>query len=755
LRLDDVIVTAGSTRLLDGITLEAPAGRIVAIVGPNGAGKTTLLDAVCGVAPNVRGTVTLNGQAGSTGSRRAGIGRVFQGSPLPETLTVAEVASLATGDRRAATELLHRFGLAPHSSSFVAELSTGMRRILDLAVATVGQPSVLLLDEPASGLAQSEIEHLADVLRGWRDATGAAVLIVEHDAWLVRSLADEVVVMDAGRIVARGTSREVLASKRPRSEPRMRSPRDARFREALDRVTADALPSSGPPKRSLSKWTLLRLGLRELSAGMSSVLILGVLSRVLKVELGVTLGVVTAVLASYNLAAPIALAVGHRSDTRPIFGRRRTPYIVAGAVVTGLAVAAAPHVAGRLAGGVTPAAVLLSVLLFVAMGIGMYGAGTVFFALLADLSGPRERAHTASVVYLELMVGVLLGVALTGVVLKDDAQNLGTLFGLAGLLVVVLSVLAVWGQEKKVRAGDVAPAPAERGVSLRAAVRAIAAVPQARAFFLFMVMSTLFLFLQQAVLTSFGGDVLKLSVRATSSFSAILTIGTIAGMVVAGRPFAEQLGHRRIAFVGLGGSVVAFGGLAAAAAASAAPPAWLSILGLGFASGLFNVSSLALMMGMADRRRTALFMGAWTLAHALADGTATAGGGAVFEVARRAFGSLPGGYAAVFGLEALGLALCLPLLRTIDPTRFATQASAADGAPPVPPIPEAFALVPPVEKVAGPRRRLPQARARRAPRVTRGRGVKKRSSSSAARASRPSPRRSAAARRRPRSGAGS
>ena len=681
LRVSEVVVTVNGARLLDDVSLEAEPGRILAIVGPNGAGKTTLLDAISGVMPTASGAITVNGRSAANGSRRHGIGRVFQGSPLPETLTVAEVAALASGSRPAALQLLDRFGLAPHASSFVSELSTGMRRILDLAIATIGQPAVLLLDEPASGLAQSEIEHLAELLRGWRDTSGAVVIIVEHDAWLVRNLADEVVFMDGGRIVARGSPEEVLRAPK-RSTPRMQSPLDAQFRETLHRVAADAAPAPPLPKRTLSKWTLLRLGLRELSAGMGSVLILGVLSRVLRVELGVSLGVVTAILASYNLAAPIAVAVGHRSDSRPIFGRRRTPYIVAGAVVTGLAVAAAPHVAGRLAGGVSAGAVVLSVLLFVAMGIGMYSAGTVFFALVADLSGPKDRGHAASVVYLELMVGILFGVVLTGAILDNDAGNIGTLFGIAGLLVVVLSVVAVWGQEKKVVVEPEAepqPVPAARP-SLRSAIREVAAIPQARLFFIFMVMSTLFLFLQQAVLTSFGGDVLNLSVRATTGFSAILTIGTIAGMIVAGRPFAEQVGHRRVAVFGLACSVLAFAGLAAAAATKAVPPAWLSILALGFTSGLFNVSTLALMMGMADRRRTALFMGVWTLAHALADGAATAGGGSVFELARFISGSVPGGYATVFGLEAVGLAMCLPLLRAVDPARFATESSGAETA---------------------------------------------------------------------------
>ncbi|MGH2830377.1 MAG: ATP-binding cassette domain-containing protein, partial [Actinomycetota bacterium] len=232
LRLSGVGVVIGGSELLADVSLEVPPGRIVAVIGPNGAGKTTLLDAVSGMV-RCTGAVEIDGSRNGhrIGQPRRGVGRVFQGSPLPETLTVAEVLELVAGSRDAAFGLLDRFGLRPHATSFVAELSTGMRRILDLAVATVGSPAVLLLDEPASGLAQSEVELLAELIVAWRDETGAAVVLVEHDAWLIRTIADEVVALEGGRVVARGSSRKVLA--KPRKGVRLHSPQEERFREAL------------------------------------------------------------------------------------------------------------------------------------------------------------------------------------------------------------------------------------------------------------------------------------------------------------------------------------------------------------------------------------------------------------------------------------------------------------------------------------------------------------------------------------------
>ena len=676
LELADVGVTAGDLKILDGVTLAVPSGQILAVVGPNGAGKTTLLDAISGIAEGCTGTVSIegNGQGVLPGKPRAGVGRVFQGSPLPETLTVGELAALVTGSHERAAKLLESFGLAPHAQSFIAELSTGMRRIIDLAVSTVGTPKVLLLDEPSSGLAQSEIEHLADIIKRWRDLTGAAVIIVEHDAWLVNEVADLVIVMDGGTIVTKDVPKKALKTVRAHvksaTDKRIRTTADPRFKESLDKVNSTMAPRV-PISRTISSWTIARLGLRDMSAGMGSVLLLGVLSRVLKVELGVSLGVTAAVLASYNLAAPFALAVGHRSDRYPIFGRRRTPYIIGGGLIAGMGMIAAPHVLGQLAKGVTLPVILESVALLVAMGFGMWGGGTVFLALLADIVPEKERPHAISINYIMLMFGVITGITLTASIVKSDASNLGVLFAVAGILIAALPAIAVWGKEPP---EDQAHAAREH-VPFRIAFRAIASIRQARLFFVFSSAAVLFLFLQQGVLQPFGGDVLDLDVRTTSTFSGLMFVGTLIGMWWAGRPFAARYDTKQLARAGIYAGFIAFGALALAAATKSAAPSWLSIVFVGLASGVFTVAGLSLMMAMIDRRHTALFMGIWTIGRSIADASATLGGGLIFEAGRRVVHSVPGGYAIVFAVEAVGLALLLPLLKKIDPAKFREEAA--------------------------------------------------------------------------------
>jgi BCD family chlorophyll transporter-like MFS transporter len=645
-------VRIGDSMLLEGVDLDLVAGRVVAVVGPNGAGKTTLLDALTGDVPTT-GSLEL--------PVRDRIARVHQGSPLPDTLTVGELLELATGSADAADVVAARFGLTPHLDARIADLSTGMRRVVDLAVTLDRPHDVLLLDEPASGLAETEIAHLAELVRDHARA-GAAVLLVEHNRRLVDAVADETIVLEQGRVVAGA----------PASGATAPAPSPANVRATLAAIAAAGTPAPAPAKHEVSTWTKLRLGLREFAAGMSSVLILGVLNRVMKVELGISLVVVASLLASYNLAAPLAVAVGHRSDQRPIRGRHRSPYILGGAVLTALTVGAAPHLADRLADGVDGLSVLMTLAAFVIMGVGMYGSGTVYFALIADVTPRHERGHAASIVYLMLMGGIVAGAALSATLLDADGGGRHSLFAIVAVLVVALNVLAVWGIDPGVVDEDELPEP----TTAWRAIREVAGIGAARRFFVFTLASSLFLFLQQAVLEPFGGDVLGLSVRATTGFNSVQTLGVLAGMLFTGRGIADRAGHKRTAMVGLVGSASAFAALACAALLGSAPASWFAILATGVASGLFSVAVLALMMAMAVPERIALFMGAWTVSHAFADGFATAGGGIVQFLASTVASSDAGAYAAVFFVQAVGLFACIPLLRRIDVTTFAKEVAA-------------------------------------------------------------------------------
>ena len=212
--VDGVSVHYGGVAALADVTVEVLPGEIVALVGPNGAGKTTLFDAVSGFLAVDHGRIALVGTGARdlTGLRpptraRAGLGRSFQDGRLFPALTVRETVTVAgarhgRARRRARVdELLEQLGLTDDADRFVHELSTGMRRIVELACVLAHEPRVLLLDEPSSGLAQRETEALAPLLLDVRARLGASVLLVEHDLALVDAVADRTVTLELGRVV--------------------------------------------------------------------------------------------------------------------------------------------------------------------------------------------------------------------------------------------------------------------------------------------------------------------------------------------------------------------------------------------------------------------------------------------------------------------------------------------------------------------------------------------------------------------------
>jgi ABC-type branched-subunit amino acid transport system ATPase component/ABC-type branched-subunit amino acid transport system permease subunit len=228
----------GGVAALQGMELSAAPGQILGIIGANGAGKTTLFDVCSGFLDAQGGRVLLAGTdiTHLSADRRAaaGLGRMFQDARLFPSMTVTEVLAVAcerttevrdpllclvhTGpvaDSEAAVaarveELIGEFGLDRYRDAFVSELSTGTRRVVELACAVAHGPSVLLLDEPSSGIAQRESEALAELLLGLRQRTGATLVVIEHDIALVSSLADHLVCMHLGRVLSAGPPGEVL-----------------------------------------------------------------------------------------------------------------------------------------------------------------------------------------------------------------------------------------------------------------------------------------------------------------------------------------------------------------------------------------------------------------------------------------------------------------------------------------------------------------------------------------------------------------
>lgn len=218
LEVDGVTVRFGGVVAVDGASIQARSGQITGLIGPNGAGKTTLFNVITGVQPFTAGTIRLDGtditRLATHRRAKMGMSRTFQRLELFWTLTVADNVRVAAelarhGDPTALTdELLERVGISHLAAEPSGSLPTGSARLVEVARALASTPRVLLLDEPASGLNESETLALGALLRQLT-ADGLAVVLVEHDMSLVMEICDHVSVLDLGRIIASGPPAEV------------------------------------------------------------------------------------------------------------------------------------------------------------------------------------------------------------------------------------------------------------------------------------------------------------------------------------------------------------------------------------------------------------------------------------------------------------------------------------------------------------------------------------------------------------------
>ena len=273
-----VVVRFGGLTALDGVSIRVAPGEIVGLIGANGAGKTTLMDCISGYVQPTEGAITAFGVdlAGLAPELRpyADVGRSFQDARLFPGLTVEEsllvaverhrptrvLAALFGLDRRGeraklalVDELIATMGLGSYRDKLVSELSTGTRRVVDIASILAQRPRLLLLDEPTAGIAQRETEAFGPLMRRVQARLGCAILLIEHDMPLIMGLSDRVYAMETGRVLAEGPPDIV------RTDPRVVASYLGTSEAAINRsgaIAADEpspvpspLPGTAPPRR--------------------------------------------------------------------------------------------------------------------------------------------------------------------------------------------------------------------------------------------------------------------------------------------------------------------------------------------------------------------------------------------------------------------------------------------------------------------------------------------------------------------------
>lgn len=444
------------------------------------------------------------------------------------------------------------------------------------------------------------------------------------------------------------------------------------------RVGSRYLPFADAVSAELPLGRLLRLSLFQVTVGVSMVLLIGTLNRVLIVELGVPAWLVSLMVGLPLVFAPFRAFIGFRSDNhRSALGWRRVPYIWMGTMLQFGGLAIMPFALLILSGdtrGPIWIGQAASALAFLMVGAGLQTTQTAGLALATDLATPESRPRVVSLMYVMLLVGMVgAGLAFGRLLAHFSEIRLIQVIQGAAVLTMGLNLLALWKQEAR---GTVRREPDRPAAQFRDSWRAFTKHSRAIRFLATVALGTAAFNMQDIVLEPYGGEVLHLPVGATTALTAMLAAGMLGAFSIAARLLGHGADPYRIAAYGVVLGLFAFAAVTLAAPMNAPLLFRLGVLSIGFASGFFLVGTLAGAMARERNGESGLAIGAWGAVQATSAGLAIALGGAIRDgiaslASHGALGpALNGastGYGAVYQIEILLLFATLvaigPLVR--------------------------------------------------------------------------------------------
>lgn len=424
------------------------------------------------------------------------------------------------------------------------------------------------------------------------------------------------------------------------------------------------------PLAHMSRRAILQVSLLNIAVALMILPLESVLNRIMIQELGMAATLVAGLVALRYITAPLRIVFGRISDTRPIAGRRRTPYIAAGLVLMAVGLALAPFAAYS-----TPTLGTLGVLLttatFVLIGFGVNMVTPLYFAIVADQSNPTQRTRVVATMYVLLALCAIIASLLIGQALEQYTPD--KVIGVCATLAVVgllCGVLGLWGLEK--RAGDAqeqATQPRVNEASLRDIGRLLLRNAEVFRFFAYLILTFIAIEAQEVVLEPYGAQIFAMTPSQTARLTGFLRLGLLI-MLLLGVVIVNRWGHKvgslaGMALTGLGLALIIVAGVEGSAGLFQG-----GVFVMGCGSGLLATTNLSLMLNLTDPGTAGLHIGTWTFAQAVGVGGATFGGGLLRDLGLALFNNSLAGYLTVFSVEIAALVLAVPFILALSVQRF-------------------------------------------------------------------------------------
>jgi len=465
-----------------------------------------------------------------------------------------------------------------------------------------------------------------------------------------------------------------------------------------------------PPKLPLIQ--MFRIGLFQMGLGIMSLLIAGLLNRLMINELTIPATLAAGFIAVPLFVSPARVWFGQTSDAKTIFGTHRSGYVWIGAVIFAVVSFLITQVMWQLGrsiheigwNGITYGWALLLGTMFALYGMSISLSSTPFAAMLVDISDEEERSKLVGIVWSMLMVGIVIGAIAVSRLLPCTSappnevsiyansdrllqlqKAINSVFTIIPAAVVGLSFFATYGIEKKYSRYKLRVAQnnilngnnSEEKLSLGRALQVLTASKQTGLFFSFLLMMTIGIFMQDAIMEPFGGAVFEMSICATTQLNAAFGTGTLIGLSSSGFLIVPRLGKESSTKLGCY-MVAASCALLLISGFIQKTWALQTALALfGFASGITTSGALSLMLDLTVAETAGTFIGAWGLSQAIARGLATLSGGIVLDIGKKIFSASIYAYSFVFVCEAAIMIIAVSLLSRVNVQEFRTDAKKA------------------------------------------------------------------------------
>ncbi|MCP5098360.1 MAG: BCD family MFS transporter [Chloroflexi bacterium] len=413
----------------------------------------------------------------------------------------------------------------------------------------------------------------------------------------------------------------------------------------------------------------IQLGLLHVAVAMTAVPVDSTLNRIMIKELALSATLVAVLVTLPYLFSPIQLAIGSFADRYPIFGRRRTPYIVIGLILSAVGIAIAPTGAFLFATN-TSSAILISILGFGLWGMGFNFATVSYFSLASELSGPKESSQTISTMYFMMITSVIItGITLSRFIEPYSPEAVTTAIWVVSGVALGLGLLGVIGLEPVSMESKTADVQLPLGVM----VKSLSNNRQARLFFGYLILLLAAVLGQDVLLEPFAGETFGMTVSETTRLTSIYGVCFLITLATAGL-LEKRTSKRFVAIIGSWGAIASFAVLVLGGLLVNLPIFYLGVVLLGLAIGFSTVSNHSLMLDMTTAQNVGLFIGAWGMATAFARLVGSLVSSIVRDVAAQFVTNPALPYIIAFGLNIGFLLFSLYLLRQVNVQRFQVEA---------------------------------------------------------------------------------